>query len=189
MTIQNLLRKMTFLGMFILTFQITAQSQFVLDAQPELKISGTSSLHDWDMVSSLATAKAQMRVEASSLKKIESLKVEMPAESIKSGKSGMDKNAYKALKTHQFKTIHFELKEAVATGVNQWKMTGVFTIAGVAKTVTFQVNSKVAGNTVLLEGNYAFKLTDFNITPPTALLGTVKTGNDVTISFKTKFKS
>jgi polyisoprenoid-binding protein YceI len=165
-----------------------AQKTFVLDAKPQLKISGTSSLHDWDMVSETASGRLVGTVESSKLTAITSLVVEMPAESIKSGKGGMDKNAYKALKTSQYKTVKFDLKEATRNTDATWNFTGTFTISGVTKSVTLKIKETITGGQSVFEGSYAFKLTDYKIPPPTALMGTVKTGDDVKISFTLKFK-
>lgn len=164
-----------------------AQETFNLESKPVLTISGTSSLHDWDMTSNTATGKLVAVKEGTKLEKISALVVEMPAESIKSGKSGMDKNAYKALKTDQNKTVKFELKQAVKT-TSGWNLKGNFTIAGVTKEVTIPVKETAAGGKSTLTGEYNFKLTDYKITPPTALMGTVKTGDPVKISFTISFK-
>ena len=165
-----------------------AQKTLTLDAKPQLKISGTSSLHDWDMVSETATGKLVGTTEGNKLTAITSLVVEMPAESIKSGKGGMDKNAYKALKTSQYKTVKFDLKAAAKNTDGTWNFTGIFTISGVTKSVTLKIKETIIGGQSVFEGNYSFKLTDYKITPPTALMGTVKTGDDVKISFTLKFK-
>lgn len=180
-------------GILLLIFIATstfgfAQKTLTLDAKPQLKISGTSSLHDWDMVSETATGKLLAVVEGNKLTIISSLVVEMPAESIKSGKGGMDKNAYKALKTNQFKTVRFDLKSATKNADGTWNFTGTFTIAGVTKSVSLKIKETTTGSQSVFEGSYSFKLTDYKITPPTALMGTVKTGDDVKISFILKFK-
>ncbi|GGD13087.1 YceI family protein [Flavobacterium orientale] len=180
-------------GFMLLLFLVTtslsfAQKTFQLDAKPQLKISGTSSLHDWDMVSEIATGKLDATFEGNKITAIKSLVVEMPAESIKSGKNGMDKNAYKALKTNQFKTVKFDLKSASKNADGTWNFTGTFAIAGVTKSVTLKIKETAVSGQSVFEGTYAFKLTDYDITPPTALMGTVKTGNDVKISFTVKFK-
>lgn len=166
---------------------IYAQKTFVVQNENTLKISGTSSLHDWDMTSSTASGKMAGIFENQSLQSIQSLSVEMQAESLKSGKSGMDKNAYKALKTSQFKTIKFDLKTAKKEG-NIWTLNGTFQIAGVTKNVAIKAKESVNGGGVILEGSYDFKLTDYDITPPTALMGTVKTGDAVKLIFKILFK-
>ncbi len=165
-----------------------AQKAFTLDTKPQLKISGTSSLHDWEMVSETATGKLVATVEGNKIAEINSLVVEMPAESIKSGKSGMDKNAYKALKTNQYKTVRFDLKSATKNTDGSWQFTGTFIIAGISKPVTLKVKESATEDQPVMEGFYSFKLTDYKITPPTALMGTVKTGDDVRISFTLKFK-
>lgn len=180
-------------GILLLIFIATstfgfAQKTLTLDAKPQLKISGTSSLHDWDMVSETATGKLLAVVEGNKLTTISSLVVEMPAESIKSGKGGMDKNAYKALKTNQFKTVRFDLKSATKNADGIWSFTGTFAIAGVTKSVSLKIKETTTGSQSVFEGSYSFKLTDYKITPPTALMGTVKTGDDVKISFILKFK-
>lgn len=164
-----------------------AQETLTLDAKPTLTISGTSTLHDWHMTSNTATGKLVGVKEGGKLDKINSLVIEMPAESIKSGKNGMDKNAYKALKTSENKTVKFELKQATKTA-NGWNLKGNFTIAGATKEVTIPVKETATAGKNTLSGEYSFKLTDYKITPPTAIMGTVKTGDAVKISFTTSFK-
>jgi hypothetical protein len=41
----------------------------------------------------------------------------------------------------------------------------------------------ISGNRIQIKGSKKVKMTDFNISPPTAMLGTLKTGDEVTISF------
>jgi polyisoprenoid-binding protein YceI len=166
---------------------VSAQKTFTVQKDNTLKISGTSSLHDWDMTSSTATGRMVGTFENQSLQSIQSLSVEMQAESLKSGKSGMDKNAYKALKTSQFKSVKFDLKSAKKEG-NTWTLNGTFQIAGVSKNVNIKAKESVNGGEIILEGSYDFKLTDYDITPPTALMGTVKTGDAVKVTFKISFK-
>ena len=40
----------------------------------------------------------------------------------------------------------------------------------------------------LLEGKKALKMTDYNIEPPKALLGTITTGDDIEVHFNTVWK-
>jgi polyisoprenoid-binding protein YceI len=164
-----------------------SQKTFKLEGKPALAVSGTSSLHDWSMPSTTATGTLIATEAAGKLDDIKSLTVEMPAESIKSGKKGMDKKAYEALKTESHKTVKFDLKSASKSG-DVWTLTGTFTIAGTTKTVSLKAKETSANGTHGLSGSYSFKLSDYNITPPTALMGTVKTGNDVKITFDVKFK-
>lgn len=56
-----------------------------------------------------AEGRAILQMEVGKLVAINQLKISVPAESLKSGKEGMDKNAYNALKTDQYRTIKIDL--------------------------------------------------------------------------------
>jgi len=166
----------------------TAQKKLILESKTDLKISGTSSLHDWDMTTQTAAGSATIVLNDNNVTEIKTMVVEMDAESLKSGRNGMDKNAYKALKTSVNKKIRFELASATENADGSWNLTGNFTVAGVTKKITVKTKQTTSGNVFGFEGSYAFKLTDYKITPPTAVMGTIKTGDAVVVSFKLKFK-
>lgn len=174
-------------ALVFLNFSAFGQTNYSLSSNPELKVTGTSTLHDWDMKSSLATGKAQISLENGKIEKIANVSIIMPAESIKSGRGGMDKNAYGALNTKNHKEVKFNLKELVAKG-SSYEASGDFTIAGVTKAAKFPVTASISGEKVTVKGKHDFKLTDYNIDPPTALMGTVKTGNEVSIHFNVTFQ-
>ena len=171
------------LGFYLLPFQLVAQTKYKVGSDVELKLTGTSSLHDWEMLSNQATGEGVLILQDGDLVKVESLTVQMPAESLKSGKGAMDRNAYSAIDTKKYKQVQFVLNSFTNTGANKWKAGGNFTIAGVRKAASFDVTSSKSGNNFKFEGKYTFNLTDYSIDPPTALLGTVKTGDEVTIHF------
>ncbi|HTA26291.1 MAG TPA: YceI family protein, partial [Bacteroidia bacterium] len=65
---------------------------------------------------------------------------------------------------------------------------GTLTIAGVTKPIDMLIKVSAPNQGYLtFEGSQTIKMTDYGITPPTALLGTMKTGNEITINFKTVF--
>jgi polyisoprenoid-binding protein YceI len=55
--------------------------------------------------------------------------------------------------------------------------------------VTFDIEVEQSGNAFTVKGTTDFRLTDFQIDPPTALMGTIKTGDEVTIEFKATFQN
>jgi polyisoprenoid-binding protein YceI len=185
------LRKWT-LGLLIMilmsfNWTLSAQTKYTLAPSPELKISGGSTLHDWDMTSNSAKGEGIFEVEGNQLKGIQNLWVSMEAETLKSGTKGLDNNAYKALDTKKNKDVKFTLKEITGSGSN-YQAKGDFTVAGVTKPASFPVKVTQSGNKFTFEGTYDTKLTYFSVAPPTALMGTVKTRDEITISFKTIFQ-
>lgn len=169
--------------LFTLSFNTDAQVKYQVGPKPELKVTGTSTLHDWEMVSTQATGEAVLVQQNGKLQEIQKLSVQMPAESLKSGKGAMDKNTYAALETKKHPQVKFVLTDIKSTGANTWNAKGNFTIAGVTQPATFEVKSSQSGSGYSFQGKHAFKLTDYKMDPPTALLGTVKTGDEVAIHF------
>lgn len=155
----------------------------------EISISGTSSLHDWTSKTTKLTASGDLTVENGNLVDIPSLKVTIPVTSISSEKGKiMDNKTYKALLSDEYPNITFKLQElqSIDTNGNDMKLTakGLLTIAGKSKTVQLAVKAKADGKGGFqFTGSKAFKMTDFGIDPPTALLGTLKTGDDITVAF------
>jgi len=180
--------------LFVLTLfvsQTYAQELSLNNATSELTVFGTSNLHDWDVKAE--KQHGNMTLDKSDQLQIKRLQVSVEAESLKSGKSGMDKNTYKALKTKKHKNISFDMKEVKSISKlndNRYRVsvTGNLTIAGVTKNTGLDFILEVASSQVVLKGSKSFKMTEFEVDPPKALLGTVTTGDEVKIEFKTVFK-
>jgi hypothetical protein len=164
-----------------------SQQEYRIEGKPNLKVSGTSTLHDWDMISEQASGNAKLTVSGGNITAIQEASFSMPAESIKSGKRQMDSNAYKALLTDKHKKISFVMTEAKKDG-SSWLITGMLDLAGMKKPVTFTTDAKASGNLVNFTSVTSFKLTAFGVEPPTAMLGTIKTGDDVTLTVQMTLK-
>lgn len=164
-----------------------SQTNYVLSGAPMFKVAGGSTLHDWEMVSSTGKGEGTFVLENGQFKTVKTLSVSLPAETLKSGTKGLDSNAYKALNTDKNKEVRFVLKELTGQGTGLTAK-GDLTIAGVTKPVSFPVKMTAAGNKITFEGSLQTRLTTFSVTPPTALLGTVKTNDEITLSFKSTFQ-
>lgn len=185
-----------FINVFIVLFLVSNLSiaqQFNLNNQEStLTVYGTSSLHDWHIVTENQNGKIVFKDINTS--DIEKLDITVIAESLKSGKNSMDKNTYKALKTDDYENITFQLVKidnVTKKADNKFavKATGELTIAGVKKSIllNFEMDTSIA-KSVTLTGEKTMKMTDFNVDPPKALFGTITTGNEITIKFKSIFK-
>ena len=153
-------------------------------------IKGTSTLHDWESVVEKTYAKLTLE-NIDSVKLIETLKVKVMSTSIKSGKRLMDRLTYKALKAKQHRWIIFVFTSGELISENNLevviKLTGDLTIAGVTKSISVLTNMNKKGDYIYLTGAHKLKMTDFGITPPKAIFGTIKTGDEITIEFNLKF--
>ena len=162
--------------------------EFTIDNNlSNIYISGTSTLHDWTETVETVNGTLRADVDGGSLVKLKSIQLTIPVKSIKSGKSGMDKNTYVALKEDEYPNIKYVLKTYKIEG-NSVKLTGDLTVAGVTKSVTVMATSKVHDGTIELTGDLPTKMTIFGVDPPTAVMGTIKTGDEITIKFHLYFK-
>src|SRR5690606_8343444 len=99
-TLKNLKLVLGSLLIMIVTTQISvAQTYNLNNASSTLKVEGTSNVHDWEIVAKEQQGKLIAEMDNGQLVKISQLDFTVKAESLKSGKSGMDKNTYKALNT------------------------------------------------------------------------------------------
>ncbi len=98
--------------MLLITSQVSVTQNYSLDsAASKLTIDGTSNIHDWTITSENQKGKLVAEVDKAQLAKISQLDFSVKAEGLKSGKGGMDKNTYIALKTDKYQDISFSLKK------------------------------------------------------------------------------
>lgn len=160
-------------------------------AKSKFVIKGTSSLHDWEMISENCSGSIKMDPSSETLS-IADIQVTVEVKSLKSGKKLMDKKTYDALKEDKFPTITYKYEKIGAlkvTGTNEYSVTlnGTLTIAGKSKKVPIDVIITKKNNSISIKGEKPLKMTDFGVVPPTALLGTIKTGDDITIDFNLNY--
>lgn len=155
----------------------------------KVTIAGTSTLHDWESEATKLEASGSLELTGSQLESINSLKVTIPAKGIVSPKGRvMDNKTYDALKADKNPNITFRLEKATVNG-SKIQATGKLTIAGKTQTVNLNATSKTdsAGN-ITFSGSKPIKLADYDMEPPTALMGTIKTGEEVTVKYELTLK-
>jgi polyisoprenoid-binding protein YceI len=165
-----------------LSLQTNAQRNYTL-AKSTFEVAGTSNVHDWVMKSSEGIGTANLTVIDSRLSDINSLTITLPAESIKSSKTSMDDVAYETLDTKSHKNIKYVLKAANKVNETTWNLTGTFTIAGISKDYRTQVNVTANNGNFVLKGSNQITFADFGMSPPTAALGVVRAGKELTLIF------
>lgn len=186
-------------AIFLTAFSVMPVSGVVLlkgpvangSADADIKVLGTSNLHDWSMEDKdvSCTAKFTYATTKSTMPTaLETLTLSFPVHNLKSGKSGMDSKAYSALKAKDGGNIVFSSTSSTITpgaaGQFKVKSNGNLTIAGVTKPVVMDAACRVMQDgTITCTGTEKLKMSDYQINPPTYMLGALRTGDALTINF------
>lgn len=177
---------------------LRAQDVYKLSSSKEnsIKVLGTSNVHDWIMVAQNPIAEAlfsSVSGDENIPKNLNSLSFSVNAKSLKSEHTSMDNRTYKSIKADTYPKITFKLISSIITPIKKnvflIKATGTLTIAGSSKSIAMQANGTVNDdNSITCSGQQKIKLTDFNIQPPSFMMGAMKVGDDLVIQYGLNFK-
>jgi polyisoprenoid-binding protein YceI len=165
----------------------------VASAQTQLKsftmnVTGTSTLHEWESGVNKIEWKGQIGLDANKNLTLQQVEIKIPVESIKSehGKL-MDGKTYEAFNNEKNPYIIFIPRKVVtkASGADVLlTIEGDLTMNGVTNLIMLSVIGKnLPGGDMRFSGSRSLKMTDYKMKPPTAMMGTVKVGDEVTVKF------
>ena len=187
-----------FLFNFLLISFSFTQVRYKVDEGSTMTITGTSTLHDWTSKVNEINGDFVFKNEIQDKKLpksgsiVEQIKMVIPILSIESPRgSTMDKKTYNALKSEENPNMIFEVKsdniERIidkSTEKFLLKVTGDLTVAGYTKEIKIDLEGQIlpSGQLKFL-GAYPIDMVEYEIEPPSAMFGQIKTGKDVTIDF------
>ena len=150
-----------------------------------ISVEGTSTIHDWSSAVTKPEWSGQITTEGNSVKAVQNVTLTIPVESIKSEKGGvMDDKTYEAFNYEKNPNITFKLTNATVTA-GVIKANGTLMMAGVTKSIVMSVASKVKPDgSIHLSGSQKINMKDYKMTPPKAVMGTIKVGEKVTLLFE-----
>lgn len=173
-----------------------------------LRIEGTSTLHDWKVESGRISGFVEIEpafLEDPTLSSVAALReggraplvrAVIPVKELRSGEARMDRVMLQALKAGAHPEIRYELDRAVlgagaapAAGPFGLDTRGRLTVAGVTREVAMPVVvARSSSGEVVVKGRVPLRMTDFGIDPPRALMGTIRSGDAVTVSFEWRIR-
>lgn len=151
-----------------------------LNPDSRMWVDGTSTVHDWTLDVEKVNGTMFLKGDV-----VDSLRFIVPVSSMKSGKSGMDDKVFEALKHKSYPTISIFAKN-VTFKEGYGSASAEVTIAGVKRTVPVTVVRTTQGNVASYTGKVDLKMTDFRVSPPTAMFGAIKAGDAITLRFDLK---
>lgn len=166
-----------------LGWNVQAQTPYSLKAN-KMTVDGTSSLHDWTSEVTKVEWTGNFLITDNKIKEVKNVHVKIPVTSIKSTKGKMmDGKTYDAFIYEKNPTIAYKLNTITITDGNL-KANGTLSMAGTTKPIELTVKGKVLANgDIQITGSQKLNMRDYKMDPPTAMMGTIKVGEEVTVNF------
>ncbi|MGQ7871085.1 YceI family protein [Sunxiuqinia sp. sy24] len=184
---KRMIRNLTFSALAVLflvaNHSATAQIQYKLDSKnSSMLVKGTSTIHDWEMAVENLQGAFTLQ-EDQDLDQLTTGHVLLDVESIKSERSLMNKKTYEALKEDDFPQIKAKVSQVTPNG-NSGSVLLELTIAGKTQEVTDDFEFSAANGTITVQGVLDLRMSDFGVEPPVAMMGTIKTGDEIKVEYK-----
>jgi polyisoprenoid-binding protein YceI len=158
----------------------------------KVTVKGTSTMHDWESNVEKLECRANYKLKDNQLINIEDAMLKVTVQSIKSTKGKiMDEKTYDAFNSEKYPYIIFTLKSEKINPSNLTvNLTGTLEMAGTTQPIDLVASYEILANgDFQIIGNKKVKMSDYEMTPPKAMMGTIKVGDEVNINFNITFSN
>ncbi len=152
----------------------------------KMSINGTSNLHDWQSLVTKSSVKMDLERTGTNVTDVRSIRVTVPVKGIDSEHDVMDTKTYEAFESAKFPDITFSSTD-VRLNSGTAVMTGTLSMHGKSQPAVLKATYKVAEGAFLLNGSHTIDMTAFGMTPPTAVMGTIKVGKTVSVKYEVSY--
>ena len=181
------LRALTF-GLLATVVGLTgwaAAQQFTFASGSRVTVEGTSSVHDWTCTAAQVSGALDATAANGALTNATSLTVNIPVAALDCNNGTMNGKLRDALGASAIRFVASNIRVGTPNG-NAFAIdaNGQLTIKGTARAQRVQAQGQVLGNgRYRFTGSVPVTMSQFGVTPPTAMMGALRTGDRVTVRF------
>ncbi len=147
-------------------------------------IEGSSNVHGWTCAAAQVAGTGDGTPAAAGLTALTALTVTVPVAQIECGNGTMNGKLRTALLATTAPTVRFVLTSATVSARSAVTASGRLTIAGQTRPVQITAQGQpVSGNRYRFTGSVPLLMSQYGIRPPTAMMGTMRTRDAVTVRF------
>lgn len=151
---------------------------FRVSSSSEVKVEGTSNVHDWSAVVEEVTFEGTRTNDV-----FDGVRVKFKVESMESGDGLMNRRIHKTLNAEEHPHIIFNITDSSLDGT-ALTMKGNLTINGVTKQITVNGTMRTLSNgNIRIQGSHPVKFTDHGMEAPSFMFGAMKVDNEVKITY------
>lgn len=118
-------------------------------------------------------------------------RLRIPVNTLRCGNGRMERDMYRALRSDDHPAIEFQFQKLVGGvthdidhGTYRVTVAGVLSLAGTQRNINVEIEAQRLGTEQFrLRARLPLRMTDFHISPPTALFGAIKADDALTVSF------
>jgi hypothetical protein len=151
-------------------------------------VMGTSTLQDWELRSETLLSEIVFGSEnGDDIESLERLMFTLEKTSLESDQSRLQRSAHSEMDAENHPQITFRASDGtVRRNGEEYRInaTGDLTVSGVTRQVSVEATCINSGNEMVCTGTENLRMTDFNIDPPTLMLGTIRTDDEVAVEFR-----
>jgi len=187
-------KPLAFAVFLLLSGHAIQAQQWQLDSEkaPGVSVAGTSTLTDWEVsCTEVLDVPAQISFNPPS-GTIDNFSFKVPVKKMDGGRgASMNDKIVAAFQADEHPFIQFQqtAPSQITTNGNSYTIqsNGTLTMAGTSKSVTVNTTASIEGDKLVLKGNKELKMTDFDITPPSAMFGQIVTNDDIVVNFEFQY--
>lgn len=176
------------------------------EGQGTVSIEGTSTLHDWEVKGEDIRGSLEIAADVIDLATADALfntpiqaTVQIPVRSLTSDNRGMDRRMFSAMNESDHANVTFVLSELqplpekidtldlaafASEGTLIVMASGKLTISGKTNDILFPASFHWDGSQLTIAVEVTLMMSDYGVEPPRALMGTIRTGDEVVIRAK-----
>jgi len=153
-----------------------------LAKESRMWLEGTSTVKSFKCTATKFDMAVSAESDESPASMVKSASLVIPVAQLECGNKTMNEHMRKALKAESNPQITWKMTSYQVEGSNVL-INGKLTIAGKENAIVIRGTGSAENGTIRFKGSKQFKMTEYGVKPPSLMLGTMKVGDPVTVSF------
>ncbi len=162
--------------------QMALPRNLTLSKDSRVWLEGTSTVRSFKCTAVKVDLAVSAETSETPASMVKSASLVVPVAQLECGNKTMNEHMRKALKAESNPEISWKMISYQVEGTNVL-INGKLTIAGKENLIVLRGNGSAENGTIRFKGSKQFKMTEYGVKPPSLMLGTMKVGDPVTVSF------
>lgn len=162
--------------------QAVFPANHTLGKESRLWLEGTSTVRSFKCTANKIDAEVNAEPGAKPADMVKSASLVVVVASLECGNKTMNEHMLKALKSRENPQITWRMSSYEVNGPNV-EIKGNLTIAGKENPIELRGTGSAENGIIRFKGSKQFKMTEYGVKPPRLMLGTMRVGDPVTVSF------